>query len=121
MRTVDVLIRARNLISNKNHWTREIEDNGYGRYCAVGAVKAVTKDMTRWDTAVNRLNNVSRELFGTGVVTVNDRKDGHRNVMRVYAEAIRQLLPKPKPLRRPHTRRRRLLPVRIRLSGRAKA
>ena len=112
-RTISVeaknLIKARDLISDKDHWTQGAlrtsfhhKNGGTQSYCAVGALMQVSGAMglgrkrQNWDqynAALKPLAKAASDLFKTSIVDVNDTK-GHDAVMSMYDTAISTALQK---------------------------
>jgi hypothetical protein len=97
---VKVLIAARAKIAHREHWTKGCEARDWRgrrvnaasvtgtRWCAVGAVRAVSPDCR---TAVRAVEALERSLDGWGTVMVffNDHPfRRHRTVLRVFDRAI---------------------------------
>jgi hypothetical protein len=113
----DILIAARAKIASPDTWTqhvlaRDTNDNShpdshsYAKYihweglngrdpqackfCAVGAVQAVTTDdNTEFYRVRNALDKAAKQLFGThNIAEVNDGDHGHAAVLQCYDHAI---------------------------------
>jgi len=93
----EILIAARDRIKNPTHWTQgcsardehgeriDATDRHARTWCAFGAcVAASGRD---YHDAFQVLNAASRNLFGMGIVTLNDTME-HADVMRAFDQAI---------------------------------
>ena len=84
------LERARNLIADKTRWGQGLLCDTRGRVCAIGAL-GIRLDTPVYDEQTQKacqlLGAAANELFGRGVVYVNDGL-GHAAVLRMYERAL---------------------------------
>lgn len=102
MTPLEMLVKARALISDKSKWTQvycardksgvpcNIGQNAVS-WCAIGALAEITIDRCEV-TALLRLSRASYLLFNKPLINVNDEL-GHEAIMDVYDWAIKQLQP----------------------------
>ena len=100
--TLRLLCEARQLIEAPQHWTQGTYKTLGGRYCAVGALRAVGR--RAWDAAAQSaahdlLLAVARQRGFPSIESMNDYS-GHEQVLSAFDEAIaaaRQRISVPAP------------------------
>ena len=99
----EVLEKAKELINTPHKWARggyaycgmrhvSFEYPNANRFCSIGAIKRASLELdVQPYQAQSRLDETSFDLSGYCTITFNDTKN-HRDVMRLFDEAIRQAL-----------------------------
>lgn len=100
MKPLEILVKARALISDKSKWTQvycardklgvpcDVGRNAVS-WCAIGALAEITVDYCE-PTSLLNLSRASYLLFNKPLVNVNDEL-GHEAIMDVYDFAIKRL------------------------------